>query len=221
MQEPLWPPNFLDVTDRFIDHNQPDWHLNACVGSQLPGPWDSATHYYSDGFRAAAFHCINSIVGGKAFHFPVDIAVYPIIFLYRHHLELVLKLLIVAAQSHLGEPRQLPTGHRLNALWKKARGLIEQCEFEWKTDWSQNCFVTQLLEELSNLDPNGEAGRYAFSMDGKKHFGDLKILNVRHFAVIAEKLSEYLRAILSGIAITDDLRREWELEMMRYDDSLA
>ena len=211
MSEERWPPRFLEPSDHFVDGKQPDWHLNACVGRQLPDEYGA--QYYSDGFRSAARHLVEDLIEKRDYNLLVDVVVYPVVFLYRHHLELLIKLLIVAGRELLSKSSEQPFGHRLDQLWMVARPIIERC-FE-DADWSQNDIVDSLVAELSRLDPNGEAARYPESNKGTKHFGDLALLNIRHFADVAERLSGYFSGLLSAVEITVSQRREWEAEMMR------
>lgn len=214
MSETPWPTPILSPTDRFVDGYQPDWHLNACIGRQLPSG-RRGMHHYCDGFRAAARRLAEQLVEGEnRIDLPVDLAVYPILFLYRHHFELILKLLIASARSFLRDGKGFPKGHELDALWETARPLLERC-FPAGADWSQNVIVTELLNELSAVDPAGQAGRYPEDIKGQKHFEHLSLLNVRHFADVSERLSDYLAEILFAIEVTDDERSAWEAEMMR------
>ncbi|MCH8252532.1 MAG: hypothetical protein IID36_08790 [Planctomycetes bacterium] len=204
MTEQSWPPRSLEPTDHFIDEKQPDWHLNACVGRQLPN--ERGGLYYSDGFRSAARRLVEDLIERPDIDLPVDTAVYPIVFLYRHNLELLLKFLIVRGRWLISESGDQPRGHRLDKLWMTARPIVERCFDE--ADWSQNDIVTSLMSELSGLDPNGEAARYMESNKGMKHFAELALLNIRHFADIAERLSEYLSTVLGTIEMMDSQRCE-------------
>lgn len=212
MAEDKWPPPLLIPCDHFIDEHQPDFQLNACVGRQLPTEY--ATHHYSKGFRMAARRLVEQLIEGKSGEFSVDTAVYPIVFLYRHHFELTLKLLVVAGRAFLKESGDPPFGHSLKALWATAMPIMERCFDD--ADWSQNAVVTSLLQEFSELDPNGEAARYPQNRNGVKHFGTLWILHVRHFAEVAERLSDYLSKVLFAIEHTHEQQLEWEAEMMSY-----
>lgn len=211
-----WPPPLLHLRDKLIDTGQPDFQMNACIGRQLPS--DRATHYYSEGFRLAARHmAVNIVEADNSLELPIDVVVYPVIFLYRHHFELQLKLIIRASRAYLREPGVLPNTHRLDTLWGIARPLVEKALKE--LDWGQNRHVTRLLTELSSIDPNGEAARYDKSHNGEKHFKDLWIINIRHFAEVSERLGDYLEHILDAIEITHQQRCEWEYDALSYYDT--
>lgn len=203
-----WPDPTLQDEDHFVSDEGPDWQMNACVGPQLPQ--QCSWSYYSDGFLIGAQCIVNKVQEDRSV--PVDIAVYPVLFLYRHHFELVLKCLIRASRSLLREEVRSPSGHRLVSLWETAAPLIEQCFPD--ADWSQNVIVSRLIMELAEIDPDGQRFRYPMAQDGSRSLEDTPLLNIRHFAQTAEKLSAYLRQVLRGIEIDDELRTEWEAEMM-------
>ncbi|MCC6427058.1 MAG: hypothetical protein IT435_09600 [Phycisphaerales bacterium] len=192
-----WPPKLLAPTDRFIDEKQPDWHLNACVGQQLP-PGQEGFDFYAKGFRLVARLAAMRLIDGNGVEFPLDTCVYPMVFNYRQHLELKLKVMSVNAQLLRGtKPAKRPKGHHLDKIWGEVRPMLEQgvetekSPDEQGLDWSQNDIVTTLFAEFASFD-EGEAARYPEDLDGRRYLQQFKLLNVRHFADTAERLSEYL-----------------------------
>lgn len=154
--------------------------------------------WYSEGFRSAARRLVDELVtDGQTAAFPIDTVVYPIVFLYRHHFELFLKLLIRDCKLAQGEIGSFPKGHKLTPLWQEFRTLAEKL-FP-KADWSQNSTAEALFKELDAVDPIGQAARYPQSTAGDKSFHDKPLLNVEHFANTADRLSKYLEAIAYGV----------------------
>ena len=97
-----------------------DWQAYACVASGFDDI------IYQDGYRQAALHLVEYLCdkGNEQ-----DFLVYPIIYLYRHHIELTLKSIIRTAYSLLDEAvignRSDPlTQHDLSKLWASARPLL-------------------------------------------------------------------------------------------------
>ena len=70
--------------DVVVRDDLPDWQSNACLNYM--GSDDR--YAYSEGYLRAARYLIEWILATAS---DQDILVYPIIFLYRHHIELVLK----------------------------------------------------------------------------------------------------------------------------------
>ena len=69
-----------------------DWHANACI-SHWDAPWA-----YSNGFRRAGQQLAMHVCETGT---DQDVLIYPIVYLYRHHVELVLKSVIKSASSLL------------------------------------------------------------------------------------------------------------------------
>jgi len=78
-----------DITKVFRKGN--DWQNNACLNFNDP------QYSYSLGYREAA----NFLAINAADHHMQDLFIYPIAFLYRHHLELQLKLIIETGKGRL------------------------------------------------------------------------------------------------------------------------
>lgn len=56
----------------------------------------------------------------------MDTWVYPIVFLYRHQVELMLKAITLTSTSILGPTKEYPRGHNLSKLWKGIRPLLNR-----------------------------------------------------------------------------------------------
>lgn len=93
-----------------------DWHNNACL-NYMP---DHGTAY-TEGYRRAADILINHIdESGR----DQDFLVYPVLFLYRHHLELLIKQIIGLALALAEDPdkhQYKKDDHNLNNLWPLAQ----------------------------------------------------------------------------------------------------
>jgi hypothetical protein len=97
-----------------------DWWHNACLNC-----WGSETPWsvYAEGFKLAG-HAAVAVVEAK--QVDQDLLVYPVMFNYRHYIELALKGLIRDARRLLDEPGGAPAGHDLMALWNTARPLLRR-----------------------------------------------------------------------------------------------
>lgn len=68
----------------------PDWHNNACLNAT----WGVDQAAYLEGYRCGARLLVEHVTEHAR---DQDFLVYPIIFLYRHHVELALKNIILQA----------------------------------------------------------------------------------------------------------------------------
>jgi hypothetical protein len=78
---------------------------------------------YATGYLQAAELLITAIVNT---HQSRDAVIYPIPFLYRHYLELRLKIIIREGQELFASRAEFPEHHKLDVLWKTARKIIEE-----------------------------------------------------------------------------------------------
>lgn len=180
-------------------------------GDWIKGRWFS----YADGYKAAADLLVEKIGG----HAPEDILVLPIVFMYRHHVELKLKYIITALD--VLSQTQIPNliTHNLIALWdyvKAHLGCIRGGPF----DAEMMASLDNLITELSDLDPNSY--RFRYSHDRNFNENDIpKSMNLRHFKATMQILSNGLSLIESGIDYERDWRAldaDFEAEMRPYMD---
>jgi hypothetical protein len=111
--------------------------------------------------------------------------IYPIIFAYRHSLELALKQLLEDHGRALGQPPEFRS-HDISTIWPRCRSIIEH--YNPGADPAPLEVLASLVQEFSEVDPGSFAFRYASDRQGKRL--DLKIGCI--------DLSE-LRAVMAGI----------------------
>ena len=98
-----------------------DWHNNACL-NYMP---DHGTTY-TEGYRRAADILIKHIDESGL---DQDFLVYPVLFLYRHHIELLIKQIVGLALVLSEEPdtdQYKKDNHNLNTLWLLAKKLLPE-----------------------------------------------------------------------------------------------
>lgn len=203
MSEDQWPPPLLKSTDKLITSHFSDAQNNACVGDQMPS--HDGFGVYCKGYRRVARHLAEQMVNRhNSIDLPIDIAVYPLFYLYQHHIELRIKQLLMACSILEEEPQWPPTKHKIADYWDFVRHTIEKHLPE--ADWSQNRYATRLIRELAEVDPDGMSGRYPYQkVRGRLHmeegvsFRGHKLLNIRQFVIAIEKLCDYLETIASAV----------------------
>ena len=176
-----------------------DWQANACVNF---GPTEVA---YQSGFRKAAFYLAEHVCNtGRE----QDFLIYPIVYLYRHHIEVALKSLIALSgcllDRELGGTDQKTVGrHDLVDLWKLARPLLNQvCESSGDGALPPADLegIDSYIRQLHAHDPDGQRFRYARTRKKASSLNpDLHNINIRNFAICLEKLADYLDALETWI----------------------
>jgi hypothetical protein len=187
------PPRKGDILFRPVNSTEgapDDWEMNALVRK-------ADDHAYSEGYRLAG-----RIVADHVSQQPLDadFLVYPIIFLYRHYVELQLKrlipmgaLLVNKAISEADRKRLLE--HSLVGLWalfepvlqEAAQGIVAMTHEEIEgLGWYVN--------ELNKFDPRSFSARYALDRDGVPCIDDHKhpAINIGVFAQCMERLAACL-----------------------------
>jgi hypothetical protein len=99
-----WPK----AGDSLFSRCDDTWN-NACLNFAR-NPWD----LYARGYLEAADHLANRVLESER---GLGTWVYPIVFLYRHYLELRLKELIIQGSVLIEAPANLKLNHRLDELW--------------------------------------------------------------------------------------------------------
>lgn len=128
----------------------------------------------------------------------MDVLVFPIVSLYRHHIELMLTRLIVkgaplAKKILTANETGALTMHRLDLLWNTLRPILNTAI----PSLPDKAFtgIDSYIQQLRQVDPKGESFRYDISKKGKHHLADLRHINVRIFAEAMEWLSCNLEGI--------------------------
>lgn len=103
---------------------------------------------------------------------------HPILYLYRHALELYLKGILRPSK---------PT-HNLLLLRDK---LIEHAKLKWDVDIADS-WVAQTISEFATIDPNSTRFRYAKDNNGQQNFAAEQIVNLKDLKHRMDKLFQAL-----------------------------
>jgi len=149
-----------------------------------------------------------------------DFLVYPIIFLYRHHVELMLKRIIrqvpYLIDSRLSEKqREHLEKHRLDLLWEDLRGMLPAlCKAAgWDESEVQVAGIGNYVRQLSELDADSFSFRYSHSKKGKPSLSkNLKNINLRHFGDLMKRLADYLYGMDEAVSWLVESKAEMESE---------
>jgi hypothetical protein len=160
-----------------------DGDSSYLVRTQAGESWESYVHAY----RMAAEMLVERT------HEPLALnwLIFPILYLYRHYLELRLKSLIWDGDALDGvPPTQLDREHGLIALWHKSRLKIE----EWQKDCPKDDLdaVEATILEFDAIDPKSQAARYPKDRAGSPSGILGKNINLDTFAKTVKKTSNFL-----------------------------
>jgi hypothetical protein len=164
---------------------------------------------YADGYRLAAELLIaktETLTLGEC-----NALIYPVVFLYRHHLELRLKYIVLVGQRLRHESIAPPTHHRLDTLWGECKRVIRERSIAVASGDRRD--IEEVIEELARLDPSSDLFRYPMNKTAAFPFPDeLRQFNLSRLGTRLSKVSATLRHI-AGM-----LDADLDLEMEFYDE---
>lgn len=149
----------------------PHYQLNACVGPN-GGPYDAWD--YAKGYFRAGKVLVDDQISRTA---GVDLAVYPIAYLFRHSIELALKYLAETLPPLWDEVRTVRSTHYLSDNWAIVREFLSRRK-EFDQDGQAVTMVERILKDFLEFDPSGEVFRFPASKAGELHLQDARIINL-------------------------------------------
>lgn len=166
-----------------------DWHNNAQLMHELSRYSGSAHRWavYAYGYKEAADRLVAGINERQGWQ---DFLLYPILYLYRHYLEVMVKGQIRDAQKLLGIERpvdrkekrrhklEAAEGHDILALWGYLLSLVYQLHPEQSP--AQMAEGTRVIAAFSELDATGDAFRYPETLHGHENLTKIPEINLRH-----------------------------------------
>jgi hypothetical protein len=176
------------------------WHTNACLNFQ-----SDMSHGYIYGYKKAADILSKRI---STDHSEVDYLVYPIIFLYRHHIELLLKnLLKLNIQLHNSE-ETVPTNHNIKDLWPRVKGYYRK--INKRKNESKINYINNIINELCQIDPESMSFRYNEDKKGNLPNESLRSIDIKVFSQVIGKVSDTLETF--EYQLNAEIESKWNTE---------
>lgn len=178
--------------DTLFSGNRYYWKLNACIGGH-----DSADAYVCGYANAAKLLARIVICSGRG----MDTLVYPIVYLYRHCLEIQLKSLIrsgtyISGTTIDAELDEVLGNHNLMNLWNRFQPFFQEISGHNKDFDSVKKGMESCINQIHMIDPASFAFRYDRSKKSRDHnLEGIKHINILQFCENVEKLTNMLDAI--------------------------
>ena len=131
-----------------------------------------------------------------------ELLVYPIVYCYRHYLELTLKYML-AQYGSIGGIKAVWDTHRLDDLWKKYRKLIRKLNIDSPDNRSDDEAVERLVIEFSKIDSHSSTFRFPVDKKGKLIDIDFERVDLIHLRNIMHGLKSYFTG---SDGLLDDLK---------------
>lgn len=183
----------------------PDGRLNACVGKN-GGP--AGFDRYASGYFEAGARLVASLKEDSS---AVDCLIYPLVMVYRHGIEIVLKHLSKTLSRLCEQSTEPNLTHKLLDNWKIVRRFLNQLEPENEALDR----VESILKDFVEIDPRGENFRYPEAKDGSMLLQDTSIINVEVFGEGMAYIANYLEGACYWVEHLEEMRAEslkYELE---------
>jgi len=171
---------------------------------------DDMSYGYIEGYRCAskilADYATDGISETRYAGSSMDMLIYPILFLYRHHLEIRFKKIIKDAKFLLKEHPDYNDGHTLSLLWTEAEHKI----ISVLTNNYQNIneefnigfiFVTEAVNDIEAKDPTCDGFRYPerakkrSDVSRSKNIPDITHINIKTHQTNMEHITNFLDMI--------------------------
>jgi hypothetical protein len=176
-EEFLRPPAF-PTSDDVLFTSDGGWD-NACVNF-APHVWLA----YALGYKEAADRLVTQLQAERRRQ---DLLVYPIVFLYRHYLEVAIKDLIRQAQRLLSDPIDVPGSHSIDQLWAKCSSLLARISPNDSIEEQRQ--IGRLLREFVALDPFATAFRYPVDRKGNPSLAGIHHIDLVNVREVIAKIS--------------------------------
>jgi hypothetical protein len=132
-----------------------------------------------------------------------DTLVMPITFLYRQHLELRIKALLIVARMVLKQPDKVDNIHTLEVLWPECHSLLKQI---FKAEFAaQFKLIGQIVNEFAKADPGSYSFRYPVNTKGGMSLPKkLQNINLAHLASTVSGMAVFLDSLHQQIGYPPD-----------------
>jgi hypothetical protein len=170
-----------------------NWIFNTCLGI-----YDDSIYYA--GYLMAANKLSEELTINRS---DQDLLIYPIAFLYRHHIELVLKAIKKECLIYEGKGND-KKNHNIMALWKYikpvANNFFDNEYADQNKDELHIGYIEHVITETNKIDKSSTEFRYSTLIkNGEKTLEGTTHINFLRMAKHMNYLSEDLMTILNCI----------------------
>jgi hypothetical protein len=152
---------------------------------------------YSSGYFESAYRLGQRLMVNDG---NVDTEVYPLLYLYRHAVELSIKYIHRVMQSILNTDTRFKTTHLISDNWSSVRPnlelLLQEAEFAPKTNLE---VIDRILRDLVAVDPKAEAFRFPQVSSGAEVAADLGSINLHAFCDALEYVAAELTQLIEWL----------------------
>ena len=181
--------------------------MNACLNFSC-----FTDHGYIEGYRLSGDVLVQHVQDTGFDH---DYLVYPIIFNFRHHFELILKKIIFDGSRLVGKKidREKVMHHSLLKLWPMARSIMTTVDERYPGNRKEYAKTENVLRQFSNIDPDSMSARYPQDKAGKPNLQGLTHIDLLRLRDRVNETSEFLvdysNWIMQNLQWKFEMESEW------------
>lgn len=172
--------------------------LDACVGFSYE-QW----HEYIEGYKRGAELLVQHVTETLRSQ---DCLIYPIVFMFRHAIEISLKRLLWKGYHFLDRDPIIPKQHRLVSLWRDCLSVFEEVGIGGQKEDLEA--VSEVLEQFEAKDPMSTVFRYPLTTSGTASLPTSESINIQNFADVAKRVLFLLDCCDTGLSVYLDYKSE-------------
>ena len=182
---------------------------------------------YIEGYKKAGDSLLSSsnVLGSGRQEYEM---LYPMIFLYRHYIELQLKEVILNAREFLDINATFPAAHNIERIWGICGELLQEMDKILDPGFTASNGYGEILNTYNaleadlkvfwELDPNSESFRYPVDKHGNPTSTDFKDVDFNTLKETINRIYQQLDGISSGVySILGDKYDGMEYERQDYE----
>jgi len=187
--------------------------FNACVGSN-GGTYDSQD--YALGYFEAGSIIVSSLLSDRSM---LDVVIYPLVFAYRHGIELSLKDLAVQLPLVWDEESEVRLTHVLSDNWESIKTYLKR-EQEFDPENTLIDQVDTILKDFLEIDETGQVFRYPTDRRGLNHLdGKVSAINVIVFQQAMGTVSKTFEFWMDSVRVLLQNKREAHAQSILFDEA--
>lgn len=193
----------LKGDDKLFVEAKDSW-MNACLGW-----YHDPTELYIVGYKEAGDSLVNSVADRSG---AADSLIFPIVFLYRHYIELRLKSLLHDGHRLLDIEHKQKSEHHLSKLWPKVRNILVELWPDGNKD--DLAALDNLINQFEQVDPSSTTFRYPKDFEGNNSLKiDSPRVNLRNLKEVVGAMAIILEGSSAAISeyqgYKNDMQNDW------------
>lgn len=178
------------------------WWFNATLNWV---PDDSLLDTYATGYLQAAQFVGRTLARKRSVRLTLAAAIYPLVFLWRHYLELRFKELVLSFSDLRDQkpPANVMQQHNLSRLWSSLRPMVRD-----QMTKKELALLDAVIQEFDAVDPTSQSFRYHASTKGQRSVSGVTHIGVPRLVAALSKVSDLLEGMSMAASVERDQRAE-------------